>query len=92
MNRSTMFPVSELSNVRRNSSTISVLIYSSFSHFCVVISIECLQSRDQRPYLFNETSERFCVTEEFKSLRIDLGHRPQTWPTFHFLGTATWQL
>ena len=51
-----------------------------------------MHSHDQRPYLFNETRERFCITEEFKSLRIDLGHKPQTWPTFHFLGTPTWQL
>ena len=39
------------------------------------IVIERFHSRDQRPYLFNETKERFCITIEFNSHRTDLVHQ-----------------
>ena len=31
-----------------------------------------MYSRDQRPYLFNETKGSFCITKEFSPLRNDL--------------------
>ena len=38
-------------------------------------TIERMYSRDQRPYLFNETKGSFYITKDFNSLRIDLGHQ-----------------
>ena len=45
------------------------------NHYC---SIERMYSRDQRPYLFNETKSSFCIT------RVQL---PEGW-----LATSTWRL
>ena len=39
------------------------------------VAIERFHSRDQRPYLFNETKESFCITKELNSHRTDLVHQ-----------------
>ena len=38
-------------------------------------AIERFHSRDQRPYLLNETKESFCITKEFNSHGTDLAHQ-----------------
>ena len=37
--------------------------------------IERFHSRDQRPHLFNETKQFFCITKELNSRRTDLVHQ-----------------
>ena len=37
--------------------------------------IERFRSRDQRPYLLNETKESVCITKELNSHRTDLVHQ-----------------
>ena len=50
--------------------------------------MECVHSRDQRPYWSFETKGRFCIKIEFNSQKIGLP--PPTWPLFLCFAPPTW--